>query len=69
MHKITLSIDPLHPHALVGITDKGVELAAIIKMRFNVAVLAMGGERKTGQAPRGQMERLMEARLRKLQNR
>jgi hypothetical protein len=67
--KISMAIDPLHPHEIEGINHTSTELACTIKKQFDAAIVTLGGERKAGQAPRGQLERLMETRLRRLQNR
>ena len=67
--KITMAVDPLHPHQLDGIAETGVELATAIREQFHKAIVQCGGQRMNGQAPKGQLERLMEARLKRMQKR
>ena len=64
-YKITMALDPLHPHEVVGLASSGVALAAQIREAMDTSTLTLGGQRLDGQAPRGQLERLLEARLRK----
>mmetsp|Transcript_150933 Transcript_150933/g.485040 ORF Transcript_150933/g.485040 Transcript_150933/m.485040 type:complete len:251 (-) Transcript_150933:51-803(-) len=66
-YKITISIDPFHPHNVRGMELKGHAWAVQIRVHLNAALLKLGGEWRTGQPPKSQLERLLEARLKKLQ--
>ena len=69
LSKITIMIDPLHAHAVEGLEVRGVELAVKLRDALSEAIRLLGGDRKHGQAPRGQLERLLETNLKRLQKR
>ena len=62
---ITLYVDPLIRLQVNGIPLKDTELASAIKYAVHLAVAASGGSMQSGQAPKGQLERLLEAQLRR----
>ena len=64
--KLTWAIDALHRVEIPGIEEKGPQLAMKIKSILSQYLVATKEERKKGQPPRSELERVAQTQLRAL---
>ena len=68
-HKVELMVDPLFQHDLPGYSQKGTELAMLMRATMEKIIEEAGGQRLTGAPPRGPLERQLQHKLELMQRR